>query len=134
MINEVNLVLNKMRSNLDFQEDKIKQLCEDTSPETVLKILAHFHETLKVSASVIEAAITSGNMELISKSAHKIAGSAELLGFVSYGVNARVLSHTLQNIPDDSHLRDEVVTFLKRTQDTQNSILEAFPNLSRYLV
>lgn len=130
---EVTRLLNKMRSEVDFEEDRFKQLCDDTSSETVLKIMAHFYETLKISAFSIEEAISSSHMETIEKAAHKISGSAELLGFVNYGTSARELSHLLRTQQNSSILNDQIVSFLKRTYGIQKSILEAFPNINQYL-
>lgn len=131
---EVSLILNKIKSsNVDFEEARFVQLCEDTSPETVFKILAHFHETLKASAKSIENAIPQSDLETIGKAAHKISGSAELLGFVNYGNNAKNLNHTIKTNHNFSSENDQVMKFLKETQQLQENILSALPNLSQLL-
>lgn len=126
-------LLSKMSIDADFEGEKLLQLCEDTNAETVLKILAQFHETLKQSAQVTETAMAEKNVEPIWKAAHKVAGSADLLGFGIYGNKSRILSHQLRDKADFAFYSDQIQHFLSRTKEVQGIISNSFTNLNDYL-
>lgn len=65
---------------------------DDTSEEVVLRILAHFSESLSEAAKAISSSIDGNDFDLAWKACHKIAGTAELLGFEKLGQDSRHLS------------------------------------------
>lgn len=136
--NKYNSKLKSFIENLDpdveFEQDKIQELCSDTDEETVLKILARFHETLVDSIEKIQSAIEIADLEMIWKTAHKISGSAELLGFVVYGQEARDLSHDLRAHTDFSQNGQRINNFLNRTKILKLKIMKSMPALNDFLV
>ena len=65
---------------------------DDTSEEVVLRILAYFSESLREAAGAISSGIEKNDFDLAWRACHKIAGTAELLGFEKLGQDSRQLS------------------------------------------
>ncbi len=119
--------------DIEFDEEKIQELCSDTDEETVLKILARFHETLVDSIEKMQLAVESVDSEVIWKVAHKISGSAELLGFKVYGQEARKLSHDLKANADFGHNSFRINNFMDRTKKLKSKIMKSIPALNDFL-
>ena len=128
------LFIENLDPDVEFDQDKIQELCADTDEETVLKILARFHQTLVDSIEKIQAAIEAVDVEVVWKTSHKISGSAELLGFVEYGHEARQLSHDLRANTDFSHNSKKINNFLNRTKILKLKIMKSIPALNDFLV
>lgn len=131
---KLKLFIENLDPDVEFERDKIQELYSDTDAETVLKILARFHETLVVSIDKIQLAIDLNEVEVIWKTAHKISGSAELLGFVEYGQEARNLSHDLRASLDASESLLRINNFLNSTKILKLKIIKSLPALSEYLL
>lgn len=127
----IGIELQKNVPNFDLHA--FKQLQEDTSPETSLKILARFRGTLLESRQHIMEGCSQENKELIWKACHKIAGSAELLGFAQLGQESRRFSKSLQNATDLAPYMDDIINYQNYLGLVQKGIEMAFPNYSEYL-
>ncbi len=132
--NKLKLFIENLDPDVEFDREKIQELCSDTDAETVLKILARFHETLVDSIEKAQSAIEIADVEVIWKTAHKISGSAELLGFVEYGQEARDLSHYLRASTDFDTSRQRINNFLNRTKILKLKIMKSIPALNEFLV
>jgi len=117
----------------DFDQNSFLQLFNDTNDETVMKILARFHETLTTSESQIELAIEPNDVETVWKACHKVSGSAEMLGFRGYGNVARELSKQLRANPELASHSSDIDEFLQLTHDLRRKITLSCPNLSSFL-
>lgn len=127
--------LNSQNDNSDYNKQMLIQLYNDTDDNTVLQILARFHETLDESIQKIERAIDSGeNNDVIWKAAHKIAGTAELVGFSALGQTARNLSQKMKDSAWSSESIEEILNFLNLIRRNKEVISSAFPNYRDYLL
>lgn len=127
--------LESQNSNNEYDKQLLIQLYNDTDDHTVLQILARFHETLGECIQNVEKALESGeNTDAVWKSAHKIAGTAGLVGFASFGNFARELSHDLKSAPATAKSDEEIRKFLKLIRTNKEVISTAFPNYKDYLL
>lgn len=127
--------LDSQNDNGEYNKQLLIQLYNDTDDNTVLQILARFHETLVESIQKIERALDSGeNTDAIWKAAHKIAGTAELVGFASFGHTARELSHDLKDAAATAESDEKIRKFLELTRRNKEVISTAFPNYRDYLL
>ncbi len=131
---QLKLFIQNLDADIEFDQEKIQELCSDTDELTVLKILARFHETLVDGLEKMQAAIESVDSVVIWKTAHKISGSAELLGFTDYGQEARKLSHDLKANADFSHNSFRINNFMNRTKILKLKIMKSMPTLNDFLV
>ncbi len=135
MIEALKFFLDSQLENSDYDRQLLIQLYNDTDDNTVLQILARFHETLVECIQKIERALDSGeNRDAIWKAAHKIAGTAELVGFASFGHKARELSHTLKDCAPQPEHEDDVKKFLQLIRNNKEAISSSFPNYREYLL
>lgn len=125
--------LDSQNNNKDYDSSLIMQLYEDTDDTTVLQILARFRETLIDSIQKMDQAVEAGQTEAVWKSAHKIAGSAELVGFGTLGRVSRDLSHRLKESNNPTAFATEVKNFLEMTKRHRDVITNSFPNFKDYL-
>ncbi len=129
------LFLDSQNQNTDYDSQLLMQLYTDTDDNTVLQILARFHETLVESIQKIERALDSGeNRDAIWKAAHKIAGTAELVGFSSFGHIARQLSHDLKDNLTGEESEKSVKEFLELIRRNKEAISSSFPNYRECLL
>lgn len=127
--------LDSQNENSDYDKELILQLYQDTDDNTVLQILARFHETLAESIQNIERVLDAQeNRDSVWKAAHKIAGTAGLVGFASLGAKARDLSHQLRSNPDTLKSDEDIRQFLKFTRTNKEVISNALPNYRDYLI
>lgn len=131
---QLKLFIENLDPDVEFDRHKIQELFSDTDEETVLKILARFHETLVDSIEKIQSAIESIDIEVIWKTTHKISGSAELLGFMEYGQEARKLSHDLKANTDFNQNSLRINNFLNKTRILKFKIMKSIPALNDFLV
>jgi HPt (histidine-containing phosphotransfer) domain-containing protein len=117
----------------DFSREAFVNLCEDTNEDTVIKILAHFNENLKEAELNMKQAFDEQNCEIFWKSAHKIAGSAELLGFKHFADQSRDLSRQVRANPVfESHM-DSLKQYCGFTENLSSEISALLPSLKSYL-
>lgn len=116
-----------------YENEVLGNLLEDTNEDTVLRILAHFNENLKEGCEKIKTAISQNNSEPVWKTAHKIAGSAELLGFRDYANRSRELSRLVRATPDFDTHKTDIEAYLKTTSELTAEISATCPGLSSFL-
>ncbi len=121
------------KKNEGFEPDFFLQLVEDTGEETTLKIIARFTETLKEAEIQVMHGRMADDPEAIWRAAHKISGSANLIGFKQLGVFARDLSHQIKANPDLSSYSTEIDSLLKIIQSLIAQINVNITNLKAYL-
>lgn len=117
----------------DFDMQIFTHLYEDTNEDTVIRILAHFNENLKEGVLRMEGALAAENCEDVWKTSHKIAGSAELLGFKPYADRSRHLSRQIRANPNFESHADEIRDYLRETAEISRGIATAFPSLTAFL-
>lgn len=83
-------------SKNDFNKNQFVGLCRDTDEETVFKIASLFCQTLESSLQDIHNALEENDADIVWQRAHKVAGTAELLGFSVFGRTSRELSHQIK--------------------------------------
>jgi HPt (histidine-containing phosphotransfer) domain-containing protein len=121
------------KKNEGFDPESFLQLVEDTGEDTTLKIIARFTETLKETESYVRQGLASDDPEAIWRAAHKISGSANLIGFTQCGDLARDLSHQIKANPDLSNYSAEIDIFLKIIQSLISQINVNITNLKAHL-
>jgi|GEM_PF-1481335 len=108
-------------------------LVEDTNASATLRILARFCMSLNESLPHLQQGAQDGNPEIIGKAAHKLAGSAEMLGFKTFGDHSKSLSSrlkhaTLQDVP-----ATEVHSYIQEVHTVCDRIKSDFPQWQTYL-
>ena len=130
---ELKLLFNYFRQKADFNSQVFLNLYTDTNEETVIRILAHFNENLKESIKNMITAIPDENCEIVWKSAHKIAGSSELLGFQLLAEQARKLSTQIRANPVFEYYKAEINSYLLKASEINQQIDNKFTNLKSFL-
>lgn len=117
----------------DFERQTFVNLYHDTNEETVIRILAHFNENLKEAVQKIKEAQLDENCETVWKSAHKLAGSAELLGFKRFAGSARELSKQIKANPFFESYTYEISTYMAQSDELSRQIESKFPTIKSFL-
>ncbi|MBX9769309.1 MAG: hypothetical protein K2X47_18675 [Bdellovibrionales bacterium] len=126
-------VYEELKKTGGFHSGSFERLTEDTDRDVTLKILAHFSLTLKESLGQVADGIQKDDAEILWKACHKIAGSAELIGFNNFGMHSRSLNLTLRAMKDLHAHATEIQGYLEEGQRLVAQIQAAFPNLKEYL-
>lgn len=121
------------KQSSEFDLSTYMQLEEDTSAEVALKILARFFDSIEDSKRQISYGVKSETSEPAWRACHKLAGSAELLGFVQFSKDARLLSKSLQASLDLGSHEDELKNVITRLSQISSAIEKAFPDYRNYL-
>lgn len=116
-----------------YENEVLGNLLEDTNEDTVLRILAHFNENLKEGTEKLKMAKGQSNCETVWKTAHKNAGSAELLGFRDYANRSRELSRIVRATPDFASHEKEINSYREATENLSAEISTTCPGLNSYL-
>src|SRR5688572_21468418 len=131
--NDLAPFISKFESAEGFDMDAFKELLQETDADTVLRILARFRDTLRQTIEAIDAALTKNDTETLWRSFHKLAGSAELLGFAKLGHLSRELNEQLRAHSEIEGLRPEINEVLTRGRQLSNDLETVCPNLQHYL-
>ncbi len=126
-------VLSGLKKLPDFDKEAFITLTEDTDEQVILKILARYSVTLSESLEQINEGIKEDNGEKIWRACHKVAGSAELLGFRGFGTHSRALNMSLKTMTDPHIHMNEIQTYSQEGYQLLRSIEVIFPNLRTYL-
>ena len=128
-------ILVKFKKVKDFDPSGLLQLKEDTDESVAIKILARFFITLEESLNLVAVSLNSGELNEVSKGSHKIAGSADLVGFPTFAQKSRKISRDVKILPHDSssELHHEVVDYLSDGKTMITQMKEAFPNYKSYI-
>ncbi len=130
---ELRLLFNYFSQKADFNTHVFLDLYNDTNEETVIKILAHFNENLKESIKNLKTAMSEKNCEIVWKSSHKIAGSAELLGFKLLAEQARKLSTQIRANPVFEYYSVEINSYMLNASEINQQIENKFTTLKSFL-
>ncbi|WP_413580393.1 Hpt domain-containing protein [Bdellovibrio sp. HCB288] len=126
-------VSRQLKSLRGFDSHAFNHLLEDTTPNTVLRILARFSVSLNECIPVLEQGATTGDAEAVWKAAHKLAGSAEMLGFKDFGRNSKELSWQLKQSAHIGASQEEVNFYLMQARELAKHLTDVFPNQKHYL-
>ena len=128
-------VLAKFKKVKDFDPSGLLQLKEDTDETVAIKILARFFITLEESLNHVAVSLNSGELSEVSKGSHKIAGSADLVGFSTFAQKSRKISRDVKIIPEASasDLHHEVVDYLSDGKVMMGQMKDAFPDYKNYI-
>ncbi len=120
-------------NNQSFSVVNFDSLYQDTDEVTVYKILAHFCENLLNASSQIIQATAVQNPEVLWKQAHKLVGTAELLGFKQFADESRALSHRIRLTEGYDMSQLEVAQYVRTVNRLYSDVRDLFPNLKSYL-
>ena len=128
-------ILAKFKKVKDFDPSGLLQLKEDTDEAVAIKILARFFITLEESLNHVAVSLNSGELSEVSKGSHKIAGSADLVGFSTFAQKSRKISRDVKIIPEASasELHHEVVDYLSDGKVMMGQMKDAFPDYKNYI-
>ena len=128
-------VLAKFKKVKDFDPSGLLQLKEDTDEAVAIKILARFFITLEESLNHVAVSLNSGELSEVSKGSHKIAGSADLVGFSTFAQKSRKISRDVKIVPEASasDLHHEVVDYLSDGKVMMGQMKDAFPDYKNYI-
>lgn len=121
----------KLRDDSGFDANRFRSLLEDTDEKTVLNILARFRQTLVATLTSIPAA---KDVEALCRIFHKVAGSAELLGFSGLGGLGRTLDGSLRDKPDAAFFATDIAKFEQTGAALLMAINASCPGLEKYLL
>lgn len=108
---EIHPLLQALKENEGFNEPAFLQLMEDTDADTTLRILARFCQNLRETVDQLRAERLDQHSLDMQRIAHRIAGTAELLGFRDLGVLARKLQTQLKETPPPHGTAENVQRF-----------------------
>lgn len=128
-------ILVKFKQVKNFDPNGLVQLKEDTDESVAIKILARFFITLEESLNLVASSLNNGELDEIYKGSHKIAGSADLVGFSRYAQKSRQISRDVKIMPNDSssELHHEVIDYLNDGQTMIAQMKEAFPDYKSFI-
>ena len=126
-------VSKQLRTLTGFDSHAFNHLLEDTTASTVLRILARFCVSLNEAIPALENGNTSGQSEVVWKAAHKLAGSAEMLGFKEFGKRSKDLSWQLKQADHIGDSGEEVSLYIAQARQLSSHLIDAFPNQKNYL-
>lgn len=128
-------ILVKFKKVKDFDPSGLLQLKEDTDETVAIKILARFFITLEESLNHVAVSLNSGELSEVSKGSHKIAGSADLVGFSTFAQKSRKISRDVKIVPEASasDLHHEVVDYLSDGKAMMGQMKDAFPDYKSYI-
>lgn len=130
---ELKQVVEHLKGLPGFDSYALNHLLEDTASNTVLRILARFSVTLEESLPLLEKGPEIEDSTLIWKAAHKIAGSAEMLGFKEFGQKSKRLSSNLKISSDLSNHVEDITSYREDVFALLNLITKSFPRRQSYL-
>lgn len=116
-----------------FDRGAFENLKEDTSLDVAIKIMARFCMTLGEALEAIEIGLNKDHAEMIWKACHKIAGTSELLGFITLGKRSKELSKSLQALPDLSAHFVDLQKYQDQLSKVRQEIEKVIPNWKQYL-
>jgi len=126
-------IVYRLQNFSGFDIAAFKQLIEDTGELVALKILARFYLTTEETITNVKMGIENDDSDIIWKACHKLCGSAELLGFKSYGQKSRKLNLDVKAMPDVPLHMNELTSYISEGREIMKAILLSFPNLKNYL-
>lgn len=79
-----------------FKAESLENLVSETNADVVLSVLKEFKNSLNTSVGQLETAMQTADVETTKRACHKIAGTAELLGFFVLGAECRKIENQLK--------------------------------------
>lgn len=142
---DLQIFISRLRSCSGFSLELFSQLIEDTSEDVAFKMAARFHRTLGESLNFVKEGYRQGESEPIWRGAHKVAGTAALLGFNDLGSHSKELVKKLRSVsevPDeveqknallkDGIIQTEIEKYIKEAEDIHGAMAQACPTLEAY--
>ena len=130
---DIDTLLDGFKSFPGFSAAAFDHLMEDTSADVALQVLARFARSLDEATATIDQGLKDDSSEKIWKACHKLAGTAELVGFKNFGDVSRKLSHVLQAAGELGERTAEVKAYLEDCRALSRRISECFPRATDYL-
>jgi hydroxymethylpyrimidine pyrophosphatase-like HAD family hydrolase len=120
-----NKVLEALCKIEGFDQSAFTKLTIDTSPSTVLEILAQFRKTLEQARLDLLSGQTQKSDEIISKVCHKLRGSSELLGFIGFSKSLSHVRAEMKKYPENAVVFENGVDELILSCDSLAAYLDA---------
>jgi HPt (histidine-containing phosphotransfer) domain-containing protein len=117
-----------------FSLPALQQLTRDTDEDTTLRIMARFCQNLEETFHRIKTMDVDAHIEDVQKLMHRVAGTAELLGFVSLGRTSRELESQLKAETVSDTARNNLNQFMELSQEVLDGTHQHCPNLNHYLL
>lgn len=128
---EITKFYNYFKNSKGFNTHAFQMLLEDTDELTVLRILSQFLVTITDCKNKMLNALESDDPECIWKCCHKIAGSADLLGFTEIGSTSRTISQQLKANPNITVYSSEIDNIIQLISKLVDSMLDINTDFSR---
>ncbi len=126
---QIAALIKSLTCNPHFDAKACRQLVDDTDAETVLAILALFTKNLNSSYMALNINNVSSRSDEVQKIAHRIAGTAELLGFRALGALARELQFEFKMNPLPEDAGDKLNKFKTYMDETIRTVQTSCPSL-----
>jgi HPt (histidine-containing phosphotransfer) domain-containing protein len=117
-----------------FSLPALQQLKRDTDEDTTLRIMARFCQNLEETFKKIDPEQLESQADEVHKLMHRVAGTAELLGFMALGRTARELEGQLKVRPIQQSARNGINHFMDLSQEVLAEAHQNCPNLNHYLL
>lgn len=116
-----------------YDRHALSHLCSDTSEITVIKMLAHYDQNLKVAIEQINSGIKEGRHDLIERAAHKLIGTSELLGFKTFADSSRTLTNMIRNKYPQEAITATSYKYLEKCNELFTLLESSCPSLKIHL-
>jgi len=108
-------------------------LCADTSEITVIKMLAHFNQNLKITIAQLITGIKEEKNDIIERAAHKLIGTAELLGFKGFSDESRNLTNMVRKKYPQEAITAAAYGYLEKCNELFSQLESNCPSLKIHL-
>ena len=116
-----------------FDHEAINALCADTNEITVIKMLAHYDQNLKMAIAQVALGLREGRNDLVEKAAHKLIGTSELLGFRAFAIHSRELTQMIRNHEPQEKISATGQRYLNRCAELFKTLDSNCPSLKIHL-
>ncbi|MCC2679817.1 MAG: hypothetical protein K0R29_2393 [Pseudobdellovibrio sp.] len=116
-----------------YDNHALNTLCSDTSEITVIKMLAHFDQNLSVTITQLNEGIREQKNDIIERAAHKLIGTAELLGFKGFSDESRKLTNMIRNKYPQEVITASAYGYLQKCNELFNLLESSCPSLKIHL-
>lgn len=113
-----------------FSPVNVEHLVRDTSAEVALKIINQFRITLENSINKIDEHLPGSNQEEIVRTCHKLASSAELVGFMKLGEDCRAV---MKGAKTGENVSPTVLKIRSRAEEIVQQLEVNCPDLNSFV-
>lgn len=116
-----------------YDNQALSNLCADTSEITVIKMLAHFNQNISAAIIQLKQGIKEEKNDVIERAAHKLIGTAQLLGFKEFSEDSRKLTNMIRSKLPQELITATAFSYLEKCSELFNLLESSCPSLKIHL-